>query len=73
MVKSKDRIQDKMRSSSSVPSGISAEVERCLNPWNGGCRSANIALYIVYRGERIPLCWKCWREISRKNLVWEAY
>jgi len=48
-------------------------VEHCLNPWNGECRSTDIAIYIMYKGERIPLCWKCWREISRKNIVWEVW
>ncbi|MBS7607135.1 MAG: hypothetical protein QW502_00830 [Candidatus Bathyarchaeia archaeon] len=46
--------------------------ERCQNPWNSECESNNIAVYIVYRGERIPLCWRCWREVSRKNVAWEG-
>lgn len=68
------RIKEKPASKNSTyPSNSGGgRVEYCLNPWNGECRSTEIAVYIMYGGERIPLCWKCWREISRKNIVWEA-
>lgn len=49
-----------------------SEVEHCRNPWNSDCRNTEIALYIVYKGERIPLCWKCWKMIANKNIEWEA-
>ena len=52
---------------------VKSEMERCLNPWNGGCESTDIAIYIMYKGNKIPLCWKCWRKISRKDFEWEAY
>ncbi|MCD6466272.1 hypothetical protein J7L27_07915 [Candidatus Bathyarchaeota archaeon] len=48
-------------------------IERCRNPWNSNCRSTKIALYIIYKGERIPICWKCWKSIANKNIEWEAY
>lgn len=48
-------------------------IEYCMNPWRGGCKSTNIALYLVYKGEKIPLCWKCWRKISESNINWGAH
>jgi len=44
-------------------------VEYCINPWNGGCKNADISLYIMYRGEKAPVCW---RKISRGGMR-EAY
>jgi len=46
------------------------EKERCMNPWNGRCTSTDIALYIMYKGERLPICLRCWRSISAKNIEW---
>jgi len=44
--------------------------ERCMNPWNGRCSNTDIALYIMFKGRRLPICRKCWREISSKNIEW---
>ena len=44
--------------------------ELCRNPWNGRCESSEIALYIFYDGERLPICWKCWNEIAEHDLEW---
>lgn len=46
------------------------KAERCRNPWNGTCGSTDIAVYIQYRGERLPLCERCWAEISEKDIEW---
>ncbi|RJS93406.1 hypothetical protein CW705_01645 [Candidatus Bathyarchaeota archaeon] len=44
--------------------------ERCMNPWNGKCSNTDIALYIMFKGRRLPICRKCWREISSKDIEW---
>jgi len=43
---------------------------RCKNPWNGQCRNTDIELSIYYRGEFLPICHQCWREIANKDLTW---
>jgi hypothetical protein len=45
--------------------------ERCMNPWNGKCNNTEIALYIMFKGKRLPICRECWEEISSKNIEWE--
>ena len=44
--------------------------ERCMNPWNGKCSSEDIALYIIFKGRRLPICRKCWMDISSKDIEW---
>jgi len=51
--------------------GEATAVERCMNPWNERCSSTDIALYIMFNGKRLPICWKCWKEISSKNIEWK--
>ena len=45
-------------------------VERCMNPWNGVCKSTDIALYLYNQGEKKPICKHCWIEISSKDVEW---
>jgi len=45
-------------------------VERCMNPWNGKCSSRDIALYIMFKGMKLPICRKCWKDISSRNIEW---
>ncbi|MEM2939350.1 MAG: hypothetical protein QXU95_03645, partial [Candidatus Bathyarchaeia archaeon] len=65
-----DRIKNRLRvkESYSSPNDVGVSVERCLNPWNDNCGNTDIALYIMYKGERIPICWRCWSKISRKDV-----
>jgi hypothetical protein len=49
-----------------------AGVEVCGNPWNGGCGSSSIALYIYYGGRLIPICMDCWREICKRDIAWSG-
>jgi len=44
--------------------------EHCANPWNGKCNNTNIALYIYYRGEKVPICRPCWNDIAEKDIKW---
>lgn len=44
----------------------------CRNPWNGECTNTDIGLSIYYEGEFLPICHKCWREISERNLEWSG-
>ncbi len=43
---------------------------RCMNPWKPDCQSTDIGLSIYYKGRSIPICRKCWEEISDKNIEW---
>jgi hypothetical protein len=45
--------------------------ESCMNPWNGKCMETDVALYIIYRGERLPICRKCWGTISSTDIEWD--
>jgi len=45
--------------------------ETCMNPWNGRCGSTDIALYIMYKGDRLPICRECWEAISSKDVEWK--
>ncbi|MEM2915717.1 MAG: hypothetical protein QXH91_10040, partial [Candidatus Bathyarchaeia archaeon] len=44
--------------------------EVCLNPWNGQCLKKDISLYIIYNGNRFPICRECWMTISSNNIEW---
>lgn len=50
--------------------GLKRAGERCRNPWNGSCQNTDIQLYIIHRGERLPICAKCWSEICDSDLEW---
>jgi len=50
--------------------GFKAFRERCRNPWNGKCENTDIQLYILYHGEKLPICSKCWSEICESDLEW---
>jgi len=43
---------------------------RCKNPWNGECKNTDIELSIYYKGEFLPICHQCWKEIADKDLTW---
>lgn len=45
-------------------------MERCKNPWNGKCKNANIKLYIVFKGEKLPICRQCWSRMADRDLEW---
>ncbi len=44
--------------------------KQCKNPWNGECRNTDIELSIYYKGEFLPICHQCWKEIANKDLTW---
>ena len=47
-------------------------VETCLNPWNSECLNKDIALYLSYKDERLPICHYCWNKISLNNKSWSC-
>ncbi|MBS7656509.1 MAG: hypothetical protein QXI71_00380 [Candidatus Bathyarchaeia archaeon] len=54
-----------------APSGKQGfSVETCLNPWNGKCLNTDISLYIMYKGNCLPICRKCWEIISSNDVEW---
>lgn len=46
------------------------KAEQCRNPWNTSCTNTNITVYIVYRGERLPICSNCWDTIAESEAEW---
>ena len=69
---------ERMNSRRSIKSRKKAKQEsmldaHCRNPWNGDCRNMDIELSIYYDGEFLPICHKCWQEISNRNLEWSGF
>jgi len=48
----------------------SKKMEHCKNPWKNTCKSENIQLYIQLKGEKLPICKKCWGRLAEKELSW---
>jgi hypothetical protein len=46
-------------------------MEHCKNPWKSSCKSGNIQLYIEFKGEKLPICKRCWSHIADKELNWD--
>jgi hypothetical protein len=44
--------------------------ERCRNPWNGKCQNTDIEVFILYKGDRLPICRRCWSKIAESNIEW---
>jgi hypothetical protein len=49
---------------------VVTKLEQCQNPWNGSCNSENINLYIMVKGEKLPICRQCWTSIADKDVEW---
>jgi hypothetical protein len=45
-------------------------LEHCKNPWKNKCKNENIKLYIIVKGEKLPICRQCWNRIADKELNW---
>jgi hypothetical protein len=45
-------------------------LENCKNPWKNNCQSENIKLYILVKGEKLPICKHCWSGIAEQKLEW---
>ncbi|MEM3443127.1 MAG: hypothetical protein QXM86_04650 [Candidatus Bathyarchaeia archaeon] len=45
-------------------------MEHCRNPWNKKCKNDNIEIYILFKGEKLPICQNCWSKIAVKDLEW---
>jgi hypothetical protein len=48
----------------------STQMERCKNPWKSNCKSGNIKLYIQFKGEKLPICKRCWSNIADNEVSW---
>jgi len=47
------------------------DVERCRNPFRKKrCGRTDIEVYIMYKGERLPICSKCWKKIAESDYEW---
>jgi len=47
-----------------------SKAEHCRNPWNGKCRNTDIEVFIVYKGDRLPICKRCWSKIAETDIEW---
>ncbi len=46
-------------------------IEKCQNPFRKRkCGRTDIELYIWYKGEKLPICRKCWKKIADSDLEW---
>jgi len=45
-------------------------MELCKNPWNRECKNNDIEVYILLKGERVPICRQCWSKIAIEDLEW---
>jgi hypothetical protein len=45
-------------------------MEHCKNPWKNKCGGENIKLYIMFKGEKLPICRQCWSSIAEKEVSW---
>jgi hypothetical protein len=46
------------------------KMEHCKNPWKNKCQSENIKLYIMFKGEKLPICKQCWTSIADEDAEW---
>jgi hypothetical protein len=46
------------------------KLEHCQNPWKDTCNSENIKLYIMVKGEKLPICRQCWTNLADKEVEW---
>jgi len=44
----------------------------CMNPWKPECKSVDIGLSIYFKGQMVPICRRCWEDISKKNIEWSS-
>jgi len=49
---------------------VAGSPEHCRNPWKNDCKNENIAVYIEWKGRRVPLCQSCWEKIAESDLEW---
>jgi len=45
-------------------------MEHCKNPWKNDCKNGNIKLYIQFKGEKLPICKRCWNHLADSELNW---
>lgn len=46
--------------------------EICRNPWKKDCKNADIATDILYEGQTLPICRKCWDEVGDSSRQWSS-
>jgi len=46
--------------------------ETCRNHWKKGCKNTDIATDILYEGQILPICRKCWDEVGDSDRQWAS-
>ena len=47
----------------------SYRIEHCANPWKEDCKGTDVVLYILFEGDKLPICGECWNRIADKNFA----
>ncbi|MCX8150620.1 MAG: hypothetical protein N3D85_03860 [Candidatus Bathyarchaeota archaeon] len=45
-------------------------MEHCKNPLKNTCHSENIKLYIMVKGQKLPICNQCWIHLANSEEEW---
>lgn len=45
-------------------------MEHCRNPWHDECPNSDIEVYIEWKGEKLPICRRCWGRIADEDREW---
>lgn len=45
-------------------------MEVCRNPWDRECKESDIEVYIELKGEKLPICRKCWDRLANEDMEW---
>jgi hypothetical protein len=45
-------------------------MEHCKNPWEKDCKACDIEVYILFKGERLPICRRCWSRLAERDVEW---
>ena len=45
-------------------------LRRVLARLRPSCGSLGMLLYVYFGGKRLPICWRCWREMVESGLQW---
>jgi hypothetical protein len=45
-------------------------MEHCKNPWKRECTNTDVEVYILFKGEKRPICRHCWGKLSEQEFEW---
>jgi ribosome-binding protein aMBF1 (putative translation factor) len=48
------------------------EYKHCMNPWKKDCQNTDVAVFIQYEGQSLPICSSCWDNLGESNRQWSS-